>query len=375
MRQTILAALTMTTLSLAACGGEEPAPQAPPAPAPTTPVAQTPAPPPADTTPPPAPKPSLADLIPQTMKGIGDAFNAHDAQKMANYFTDDASVFSYGEGEMHSKADLAKGMADMFAMIGDAKSTPNRLWVKGNIVVVEMAWAGTMTGDFMGMKATHKPVGQMRAHVYWFNDDGLVKEMHEYADDAGLMAQMQNKKGAPPVPTLATNPPELHIAKGTPDEDKLADWAKAGDDAFNKDDAKAVAAGSADDADYWLNFTGMPATKGRKDMTKQLTSWFKTFPDQKWTPVNTWGIDGFAIIEHTMSGTQKGALGPMPASNKAVSNWHWLDIMQPTADGKLQHGWAYGNLVEMMKQTGAMKEPGEKPVAGKGNGKPGASKP
>ena len=32
-----------------------------------------------------------------------------------------------------------------------------------------------MTGDMMGMKATGKPVGQMRLHVYWFNDDGLVE--------------------------------------------------------------------------------------------------------------------------------------------------------------------------------------------------------
>ena len=105
-------------------------------------------------------------------------------------------------------------------------------------------------------------------------------------------------------------------------------------------------------------------------MAKDLEGFFKAFPDQKWTTVNSWGIDGFAIVEHTMTGTQKGRLGPLPASNKQVKDWHWLDIMQPTADGKLQHGWGYANLVEVLQQTGALKSPGDKP--GKPTAAPGA---
>ena len=235
-----------------------------------------------------------------------------------------------------------------------------RAWSKDNVVVVEMAWSGTMTGDFMGMKASKKPVGQIRVGVLWFNDDGLVKEQHEYGDDAGLMAQMAGKKGAPAVPVLPTNMPEMHLAKGTPDEDKLVDIAKAMDPLFSKDDVKAAVASNADDADYWVNVSGGPATKGKKDIAKDLGDFFKAFPDQKWTTVNAWGIDGFAIIEHTMTGTQKGALGPLRASNKEVKDWHWIDVVQPSADGKVQHGWGYANLVEMMQQTGALKPPSDK---------------
>jgi hypothetical protein len=269
---------------------------------------------------------------------------------------------------------VGKTMEALFATFGDSKSAPVRVWNKGNVVVSESAWSGTMTGDFMGMKASKKPVGQMRVDIFWFNDDGLVKEMHEYGDDAGLLAQMQGKKGAPPVPTLPANPPEMHIGKGTPEEDKLADWGKGSDENFSKDDPKPIAASSADDGDYWINFTGGPAVKGKKDMGKDLESWFKSFPDQKWTTVNAWGIDGFAIVEHTMTGTQKGRLGPMPATNKEVHDWHWVDISQPTADGKLQHGWGYANLVEMLQQTGALKEAG-KPAAPKSAAGDAAAKP
>jgi steroid delta-isomerase-like uncharacterized protein len=358
MRTKTLAAMSVMTLTmvLAACGGEAPAPVAPPPPPPPPPATASATPPPADTTPPaPPPKPALADVIPQTLKGIGEAFNAHDANKMAGYFTDDASVFAYGEPETHSRGDLTTGMSQFFTAFPDAKSAATRVWIKGNVAISEMAWAGTMAGDMGPMKATNKPVGAMRLHIVTFNDDGLVKEMHEYGDDGVTAMQASGKKGAAPVPTLPTNPPEMHVSKGTPDEDKLADWAKAQDDVFNKDDAKGVLATMADDADYWINLGGGPAMKGKKDNQKGLTSWFKAFPDQKWTVTNAWGIDGFAIIEHTVSGTHKGAMGPLPASGKPVQSWHWVDIMQPTADGKLQHGWGYANMFEMLAQTGQLK--------------------
>ncbi|MBV9946908.1 MAG: ester cyclase, partial [Myxococcales bacterium] len=268
-------------------------------------------------------------------------------------------------------------------VVGDFKSASTRLWLKGNVAVAEVAWTGTQASDFMGVKSTKKPLGETRLIISWFTDDGLVKEQHEYGDGAGVLAQMKGAKGAPPVPALPTNPPEVHVAKGTPEEDKLADWARSLDETLSKDDPKAVIADSADDGDYWMNISAAPASKGKKELTKDLTAWFKAVPDQKWTTTNAWGIDGFAIVEHTVSGTQKGPLGPLPASNKPISNWHWVDVLQPSADQKVQHGWAYTNLAELMVQTGALKPPAEKGGAATAKGeaakgdaaKPVATKP
>jgi ketosteroid isomerase-like protein len=297
---------------------------------------------------------------------MGDAFHAHDAQKMASFLSDDAVVYSYSSEEGHSKSDMVTGLTGFFAAFSDADMAPLRVWIKGNVAVVDSLWAGSMTGDFMGEKASHKPVGGQMAQVFWFTDDGLIKEMHRYSDGAGLMAQVKGAKGAPPVPKLPTNPPEVHVAKGTPDEDKLADLGKAADTNFGKHEVKDVMDTVADDADFWMNITGLPATKGKKDMTKELASWFKAIPDQTWTNTNSWGIDGFAITEDVVAGTQKGPLGPVKASNKPVAAWHWLHIYQPTADGKLQHGWAYANMVELLKETGAIKKPADKPAEGGG---------
>lgn len=358
MRHMNLTALTLTTLALVACGGEQPAPQPPPSvPPPPASAAASAAPPPADTTPPPPPKPTLAELIPRTLKGISDALSAHDAKKLASYYSEDCVVEAYGtpDCDSHGRDEVAKAAQRSVDAFGDSKAAATRVWLKGNLAVVEVVWAGTMTSDIMGIKASKKPVGQTRLHVLWFNDDGLVKEQHEYGDGAGLMAQLKGLKAAPAVPTVPTGAPEIHVSKGTPDEDTLAEAGKKMDETFSKDDVKAVLATVADDADYWVNISGGPAIKGKKDLTKDLTNWFKAFPDQKWTPTNSWGIDGFEIVEHTLSGTQKGPMGPLAASNKQVTNWHWVDIIQPTADGKMQHGWGYANLVEMMAQTGAIK--------------------
>jgi ketosteroid isomerase-like protein len=362
MRSIRLAALLSTTILFAACGGEEPAPQAPPPPvAPSATASVAVAPPPADTaTPPPPPKPSLAELMEQTLKGLGEAFNAHDAKKIASFHTEDCVVLGYGEPDAHGREDVQKSVQRLFDTFGDAKSAATRVWVKGNVAISELVWSATMTGDFMGMKATKKPVGQARVHVAWFSDDGLLKEVHQYADGAGLMAQIEGKPGAPTVPLLPTNAADVHIAKGTPEEDKLADWGKGIAETFSKADLKAAVALMADDGDDWINISRMPPTKGKKEMTKGIDAWFKAVPDQKWTVSNAWGVDGFAIVESTLTGTQKGRLGSLPPSSKPITGWHWLDISQSSADGKVLHHWGYANLIEMMEQTGALKHAGAK---------------
>jgi ketosteroid isomerase-like protein len=287
------------------------------------------------------------------MKGIAEAIGLRDAQKLSTYYAADAVIYAYGAPEIHGRDDLARTMGSVFSAFGDAKAVPLRTWVKGNVVIAETAWAGTATGDFMGQKATRKAVGQIRASVLSFRDDGLVKEAHEYGDDAGLLAQMTGKKGAPPVPLLPASPPEVHASTGSAEEDRIAAWARSQDDAFNTGDAASVVAGVATDADYWIGISGKPATRGKKDLARELKDWFKAFPDQKWTTTAAWGIDGFGIVEHAMTGTQKGRLGPLPPCGKQVTSWHWLDIVQPSADGKVQHGWGHANVLEMLQQTGS----------------------
>lgn len=354
MRTTFIASLTLTVLALAACGGENPPPQPPPPPPAPPPATASATPPPTDTPPSAPPKPALSELIPQALRGIADANAAHDTAKSASFLADDIALYFYGSlggSERHGKSDVA----DRFKKtpFSDIKDAPSRIWMKGNVAVVEFTWTGTMTGDVRDLKATNKPIGQKRVIVYVFNDDGLVKEERIYADNLGLQAQMRGDKNAPPVEPLPTAPPEVHMGKGTPDEDKLVDWAKHIDDAFNTGDVKQATALLADDVEY--DAWGVPPLKGKKENEKDLRSFFKAFPDQKWTSTNVMGIDGFAIIEHVFTGTQKVPYGRFTkVTGKPVTGEHYLEIRQPSADGKLVHGWAYANPIEALLETGVM---------------------
>jgi steroid delta-isomerase-like uncharacterized protein len=350
-------------VAVASCGGATP----PPAPAaeayvpaasqaaPAAPVASAPASEPAPAAPPP---PSPTETAARTLAAVSAAFNAHDAAKVAAQYTDDCAVDSYTGPATHGRGELVDALEKTFAAFGDVKAAPLRGWVKGTVVASEVAWAGTMTGPFMGMKASRRPAGVIALRVMHLTDDGLIKEVHEYGDAAGLVAQMAGKRGAPPPPLLPTNDLALHGAKHTPDEDDLAAWAKSLDDTLSSSDPKAVADAMADDADYWTNFGG-PAVKGKRAIEQSFAAWFKAFPDAKWESTGAWGVDGFAIIEHTMSGTQKGAFGDHPASKKAVTAWRRVDILQPAVDGTVLHGWGFANVMEMLQQTGALKLPAD----------------
>jgi hypothetical protein len=344
MRTKTLATLVVLTCAAAACGGEPPPPPQPPPPpaAPAQPLATAPT---TEAPSPPPPKPAITDLVPQLLKNVTDAFNAHDAQKFAANFSSDVASTQFGMPEMHGRDEVAKSVQQFFDMSSDSKAGAARLFAKGNVVVVDWVSAGTMTGDFMGMKASKKPFGGHRLVIALLNDDGLMTQTHEYTDVSGSMAQVKGAKDAPPVPTVPTST-EFHWAKNTPEEDKLVDWMKTTNDAFNKDDAKAVSALLAPEGDVTFYFSGGKIVKGAKELEKFHGDFLKAIPKAQFAISNAWGIDGYVIAERTITGTQKGRLGPIPASNKDVT-MHEAAIFQPTADGKIQHVWTYGNAAEM----------------------------
>jgi ketosteroid isomerase-like protein len=356
-----------------ACGGATPASRSP---APASALAETAA--ASDTaaaseTAAPAPAPALPattasgdepaatapdERATRTLGAMRDGFNAHDAARVAENFTDDCVVDPYTGPELHGRAELAGDLERTFGAFGDARVALLRGWVKDDVVVSEVAWTGAMTGNFLGVKANHKPAGLVAVRVLKLTGDGLVKEMHEYGDAAGLVAQMKGKTGAPAPPILPTNELPLHVARGTPDEDQLVTWAKRLDEAYGAGDVKGVLALMSDDADYWTNFGG-PAVRGKRALEKSVGGWLRAFPDQKWEVTGVWGIDGFVIIEHAMTGTQLGPFEGNPATKKLVAGWRRLDILQPAVGGTVLHGWGFANVMEMMKQTGALKQPGD----------------
>jgi len=354
-------------LVLVACGGDEVKPPVTPA----APVAATTPPSPATTEPPveaAKPQPTLAELQRKTSEGIAAAINAHDAKKVAGFYSESAVIKTAGVPDSTGRDAIAADWQKRFDTIPNAKSMASRVFVKGDVVVVEWSWTGTHTTDLLGVKATEKPIGASGADVMWFAPDGLVKEQHTYVDMGTIMSQVgASKQKGRPVPTLATAP-QMVIATSSADETKNTEAASKMFASFEKKSEADFVAAAADDIS-WDDMTQPETSKGKEAAKKYFKAMTTAFPDVKTTTTNAWGVGDFVIAEGTMTGTHKAAFFGIPATKKQI-NLHGLDIIQ-FKDGKAIKGTSYGNGVEMMSQLGLMPAPGAaKPAAAKTDAKP-----
>src|SRR5579863_7958461 len=103
--------------------------------------------------------PSPSEVAAHAVGALRDAFNAHDADKVADQYTPDCVVETYTGPALHGRGEVAEDARKTFAAFRDAKAAPLRGWVKDHVVISEVAWTGTMGGEYMGVKATSKPVG------------------------------------------------------------------------------------------------------------------------------------------------------------------------------------------------------------------------
>jgi steroid delta-isomerase-like uncharacterized protein len=353
MMRSVCGALVLG-LVVSACGGDE-ASKPPEMPAAPPPVAVVTPPAPVEVAAPVAAKPTLGELLAANGKARTDAMAAHDAAKVAATYSEDAVVTSPGMPDAHGRGEIQASWQSRFDAFKDSKGWASRVWIKNDTVVVEWGWAGTNTGDFMGMKPTEKQVGQMGVSVMTYGADGLVKKENAYMDGVTMMTQMGLAKGkVRPIPTAPSGPPEMHMAKGTPEEDKNVELMKTMYTAMeNKKEADFLGTLS-EDVEY--NDMTMPeGMKGKTEAKKYFGMITKALPDLKTPATTSMGVEDFAIVEFNMTGTQKGPMGPIAATKKPV-NLHGVDIFQ-IKDGKMVRGWTYANNTELLSQLGLLRAP------------------
>ena len=355
---------------LVACGGADEN-QAPNTPA--TPPAATPAVTPAPTAEAPKedakPKESLAELQQKTLKGYTEATNARDAKKLAGFYAEGGVVKIAGApADASGREAIAQSYQKLFEAFKDYTVAPSRVFVKGDVTVVEWAFNGTHTGDLWGIKASEKKVGAQGVDVMWFTPEGQIKEHHVYYDGGPLLSQIGlSKQKARPIPTLASSP-QVVTATGSADETKNVETAKNMDAAMDaKKDADWLG-NMADNVEY-DDMTQPQTSKGKAEAKKFFKEMTTAFPDMKSTTQNAWGFGDFVVTESSWTGTHKGALFGMPATKKSVTAKS-LDILQ-FKDGKLVHGWGYSNGADFMQQLGMMPKPGD----AKADAKAGDKKP
>ena len=92
--------------------------------------------------------------------------------------------------------------------------------------------------------------------------------------------------------------------------------------------------------------------KGVDDLKAQFTQMFAAFPDAK-VETDFMVAKGDTVISHvTMSATNTGPMGPMPATNKSFKVTG-IDIVV-VKDGKATERWGEFDVMSMMSQLGMM---------------------
>jgi steroid delta-isomerase-like uncharacterized protein len=244
------------------------------------------------------------------------------------------------------------------ARYSDFKVGVKRTFTHGNTVAFEWVATGTNNG---GAKPTNRAIGFPGASVVTYDDDGLIKEEHLYFDYPTLMSQRDAtaKAGTFRAPIALPTAAEDHLSKGTPDEAKNLDTAKALYAGFEKKGGLDSLAFVTDDSAF-DDYT-MPATiKGTKAIKDYVTSFWTAFPDMTQVKPVQFTADDYVVTEGTLTGTQKGAMGPIKATNKPVT-FRFVDIFR-LKDGKAAHLDTYGNSAEILVAIGAMPQPGAAPA-------------
>lgn len=350
---------------LVACGGSD---ENQTAKTPVTPVA-TGAPTTAVTEPPKEeakPRESFADLQQKTLKSHVEATNARDAKKLASLYSEGAVVKIAGApSDASGREAIGQSYQKLFDAFGDYKVAPSRIFVKGDVAVVEWAFNATHTGDLWGIKASEKKVGAQGVDVLWFTPDGQIKEQHVYYDGGTILSQIGlSKRKARPIPALAATP-QIVPATGSPDETKNVEVAKNLESAFDaKKDVEWLGL-MADNVEY-DDMTQAETSKGKAEGKKFFKEITTAFPDTKSSVVSSWGFGDIVVTESSWTGTHKAPFFGLPATKKTVTV-KGIDISQ-FKDGKLVKGAGYSNGADFMQQLGVLPAPsaaktGEKKVA------------
>ena len=144
------------------------------------------------------------------------------------------------------------------------------------------------------------------------------------------------------------------------------DLAKKWTDAFNKHDARAVAANYAQDSVAYDPFYPEPL-KGRAAIEKDAADFFRAFPDIHFEVINLFDKGDRAAGEVKMTGTNSGPLatpmGEVPPTGKRIDLRGAL-VGRLNAENLIVEERRYYDTGTMMKQLGLAPEVAEPVAAG-----------
>jgi predicted ester cyclase len=255
-----------------------------------------------------------------------------------------------------------KGMKAGFS---DLKFSPQLVVVNGRNIYGVGLMTGTNNGDFktpdgMDVKKTDKKIGVLMFHKLAINDENKAAEEWEFQDPMAMMGQLGlvPKEAGPTRPALdkgLDGAPVIVVAKDDATEKKNLEAFSKTDAALNEHKPADILALVADDA-VESDQADSKDIKGKKAIEAGLKGFFAAFPDLKLEDHAAIAAGDYVIEIGTVSGTNKGPLGPIKATGKSVK-MPFAEVAK-FKDGKIVELWRFRNGADTAMQLGLMPAPG-----------------
>jgi predicted ester cyclase len=90
-------------------------------------------------------------------------------------------------------------------------------------------------------------------------------------------------------------------------------------------------------------------------MTQRFSDVVRAFPDWQPTIAQTWAVGDYVLAKVSITGTHKGAIGPIPPTHRALS-LHSAVLVR-FVDGSIVSMETYSNELELTSQLGLLPPP------------------
>lgn len=311
---------------------------------------------------PPAPKPITAE---ERVKWYQDCWNDFNEKKWDDFkkcYADNATSqqMGYGKGTTVTGPDTIVGSSQDFAKSApDTRGEGQIILVNGPHIASAFLLKGTNSGplptsDGKEMPATNKKFGLMFGHAI-DTDPAALKVVKEIgAMDSGTFAYHLglSKQPGRSLMEKGADIPKIAIAKNDATETSNVDAGKAQLEAWNKHDAAAVDAATADDM-VFHDITA-PKDQGKKEASETTKGFWKAFSDSKLSTSSIWGAGDYIVLIGTFEGTNDGDFPAMhlkKTGKKVTVPFMEIDRLE---GGKFKETWLFYDGGAFAAQLGLM---------------------
>jgi predicted ester cyclase len=283
------------------------------------------------------------------------ALAAPDLAPLAAELEDDAHFTFPGRDDVHGRTAVVHAHDLLIGAFENRHVTTTRIFRTPSEQTVEWTMTGTQSREWMGVAPTNKPVTIRALSLLFTKDDGSVTDVHVYFDVAAVRAQLgvgpkellaafAQMPQAPQVGSDAGTAPGVEALDqaGSQDEKTNFTMLRGALDALETDNLAAYEGAFADDVRIVTSERAQPA--GKADVASYFKTMRRAIGQLDTTVTDGWGVGSYAVAEYTIAGEQRGAIGWIPAAEKAI-RFHIVDVAA-IANGKIVRVWRYENPLE-----------------------------